>query len=149
MDDESKSQGFAGDNVTLILLGCDPANMSIGNVICDPSSPCPVTSKFYARIVVFGSAQIPITKGLSVVLHYGNSSEHAVVKKIVSQLNRSTGEVSKSHPRCLSRNSSGVVLIVVSKPICVEKYSENKDLGRFMLRYSGNTIAAGLIDDIL
>lgn len=149
MDDDTKSQAFAGDNVTLILLGCDPANMSIGNVICDPSSPCPVTSKFFARVVVFGSAQLPITKGLSVVLHYGNSSEHAIVKKIVSQLNRSTGEVSKSHPRCLSRNSSGVVLIVVSKPICVEKYSENKDLGRFMLRYSGNTIAAGLIDDIL
>lgn len=149
LDEEPVNQAFAGDSVTLILLGCDVNNISIGSVICDPSSPCPVATKFEARIVVFNSVQIPITRGLPVVFHFGSTSEQAIVKKLVSQLNRSTGQVLKNHPRCLTKNTSGVVVIEVSRPVCIEKYADNKDLGRFMLRYSGDTIAAGLIDNIL
>jgi elongation factor 1 alpha-like protein len=149
LNDESTEKAFAGDNVVIILLGCDVNNFNIGSVICDPSFPVPVSSKFEAKIVVFNSVHIPITKGFPVVIHFGSSSEQAVVKKLVSQINRSTGEVMKNRPRCLFKNSSGVVVIEVSRPICLEKYKDNKDLGRFMLRSSGNTIAAGLIDQIM
>ena len=149
LDDETVEKAFAGDNITLILLGCDANNINIGSVICDPSFPVPVASRFEARIVVFNSVSIPITKGFPVVIHFGSASEQAVIKKLVSQTNRSTGQVLKNHPRCLVKSSSGVVVIEVSRPICLEKYKDNKDLGRFMLRYSGNTIAAGLIDQIL
>lgn len=149
LEDEPTEKAFAGDNIIMILLGCDSNNMNIGSVICEASSPVPVSSKFEAKIVVFNSVQIPITKGFPVVIHSGSSSEQAIIKKLVSQINRSTGEVLKMHPRCLFKNSSGIVVIEVSRPICLEKYKDNKDLGRFMLRSSGNTIAAGLIDRIL
>ena len=54
--------GFAGDHVTLTLAGPDQANVTGGMVVCDPSSPVPVTSRFLARIVIF-NIETPITKG--------------------------------------------------------------------------------------
>jgi elongation factor 1 alpha-like protein len=37
-------------------------------VLCDPSHPVPVTTKFQAKIVVFG-IEMPITKGMPRYFH--------------------------------------------------------------------------------
>ena len=50
--------------------------------------------------------------------------------------------------RCLVKNTSAVVEIEVNRPICLELYANCKDLGRFMLRSSGSTIAAGLVTEV-
>lgn len=44
---------------------------------------------------------------------------------------------------------SANVEIKINKPICVELYQNYRELGRFMLRSAGATIAAGQITDIL
>ena len=51
--------------------------------------------------------------------------------------------------RCLTKNCSAVIEIELSRPVCVELYQDCKELGRFMLRYGGNTIAAGLIIKVM
>ena len=38
--------------------------------------------------------------------------------------------------------------IHTSKPVCIELYKDYKDLGRFMLRYGGETIAAGVVTEV-
>jgi len=140
--------GFAGDHVVLTLVGPDQASVTAGMVLCDPSQPVPVATRFKARVVVF-NIEVPITKGYPVVLHYGCVSEQASIKKLVSQLNKSTGEVVKNKPRCLTGNQSAVVEIIVSRPIPLELYKSNRELGRFMLRTGGHTIAAGMVTEIL
>ena len=50
--------------------------------------------------------------------------------------------------RCLVKNTSAVVEIEVDRPICLELYASCKDLGRFMLRSCGSTIAAGLVTEV-
>lgn len=72
-----------------------------------------------------------------------------MVSKLVSQLHRSTGELVKKHPRFLNNNSSAIVEVQASRPIALELYSDCKELGRFMLRVGGVTIAAGLITKII
>ncbi|XP_044253976.1 HBS1-like protein [Tribolium madens] len=148
IEDLSQTVVFAGDQATVTLSGIEMQNVSIGNVLCDPQNPVQVSSKFQARIVVF-NLTIPITKGFSVILHHQSLVEPAVVRKLISQLNRSTGEVVKKHPRFLSNNTSAIVEIQVSRPIALELYSDCKELGRFMLRVGGVTIAAGLITKIM
>jgi len=140
--------GFAGDHVVLTLVGPDQASVVAGMVLCDPSKPVPVATRFRARVVIF-NIEVPITKGYPVVLHYGCVSEQATVKKLVSQLNKSTGEVVKAKPRCLTGNQSAVVEIIVSRSIPLELYKSNRELGRFMLRTGGHTIAAGMVTEIL
>ena len=50
--------------------------------------------------------------------------------------------------RCLTKNSNAEVVIHTYKPVCVELYKDYKDLGRFMLRYGGETIAAGVVTEV-
>ena len=40
------------------------------------------------------------------------------------------------------------VVIHTYKPVCVELYEDYKDIGRFMLRYSGETTAAGVVTEV-
>ncbi|XP_030753765.1 HBS1-like protein [Sitophilus oryzae] len=148
IEEVSKVVVFAGDQATVTLSGIEMQNVSVGNILCDPGNPVQVSSRFEARIVIFNIA-VPITKGYSVVLHHQSLVEPAVISKLTSQLNKSNGEVQKKHPRFLSKNSSAIVEISVSKPIALEVYSECKELGRVMLRVGGATIAAGLVTKVL
>lgn len=78
-------------------------------------------------------------------MHIHSLAEQAVVVKLVAQLNKTTGEVVKKRPRCLTKNSNAVVEIETARPICLELYRETKELGRFMLRVGGISIAAGMV----
>lgn len=72
-----------------------------------------------------------------------------MICKLVAQLNKSTGEQIKKHPRFLVNNTSAIVQVQLSRAIGMELYSDCKELGRVMLRQSGVTIAAGLITKII
>ena len=50
--------------------------------------------------------------------------------------------------RCLTKNSNAVIELELSRPICIELYKDYKDLGRFMLRNAGSTIAAGVVTEV-
>ena len=83
------------------------------------------------------------------VMHYGCVSEQATVRKLVSLLHKTTGEVMKAKPRVLTGNCTAVIELNVVKPIPVELYRTNRELGRFMLRTGGYTIAAGMVTELL
>ncbi|KAK0068676.1 HBS1-like protein isoform X1 [Biomphalaria pfeifferi] len=146
IDDVADNFAFAGDHVNLTLSGVDMSNVSIGSCLCDPNTPARSATRVRAKIVIF-NIDLPITKGYPVVFHYQSINEPAIIKRLLSQLHRSTGEVIKKNPRCLVKNTSAVVEIELERPVCMELYSEFKDLGRFMLRSGGHTIAAGLVEE--
>lgn len=83
------------------------------------------------------------------MLHSHSLAEQAIVVKLIAQLNKNSGEIIKKRPRCLLKNSNAVVEIETSKPICLELYRETKELGRFMLRVGGVSIAAGLVTKLM
>lgn len=147
INDMPTNVAFAGDQVGVTLSGIDIQNVFVGYVLSDPVQQVPVTTRFEARLVVF-NVKTPITKGYPVLIHYQSLVEPANIVKLKALLNKSTGEVLKKKPRCLGNNSVAVVDIEVSRPICIERYKDVKELGRVMLRVSGTTIAAGLVTDI-
>ena len=91
----------------------------------------------------------PVTKGFPVVLHYGPAQTQASIRKLVATVDKATGEVTKRKPRCLAKNCNAVVEIATEAPVCLELYSTVKELGRFMLRSGGKTIAAGLVTELM
>ncbi|XP_071636118.1 protein HBS1 [Temnothorax longispinosus] len=147
-DEISTANAFAGDHVALTLAGIEQQNVGIGDIICNPQNPVPVTTCFQAHVVIFAIAK-PITKGLPVVMHQQSLVQPAVITKLIAQLHRSTGDVIKKKPRCLPKNSSAIIEVATQTPICMELYKDIKQLGRVMLRLEGTTIAAGLITKIL
>jgi len=115
--------------------------------LSDISLPIPVTSVIEARVVVF-NVDFPIVRGHQVVLHYQSACESAVISRLLAELNKSTGEVIKKNPRIIKKNTHALIKINLSRPICVEVYSDIRQLGRVMLRSSGTTIAAGLVTKV-
>jgi len=123
MEEDMGSIGFAGDPVLVTLQGLTDATViCIGNVLCDQNYPVKVSSRFQARIVTFDAMAIPLTRGFTGVMHLGSVSEQIVVKKLISQLNKGTGEVLKLKPRFIGKNSNGIVELEASKPVCVEEF---------------------------
>ncbi|XP_071964464.1 HBS1-like protein isoform X3 [Antedon mediterranea] len=146
--EEDVKWACAGDHTTLTITGIDQMNVTVGNILCSADQPITSCVRFRARVITF-NLDIPITKGFQVLMHYQTLSEPATVRKLISILHKSTGEVLKQRPRCLTKQTNAVIEIDVSRPISLELYKDYKDLGRFMLRYSGSTIAAGVVIDIL
>ncbi|XP_070556541.1 HBS1-like protein isoform X4 [Ptychodera flava] len=148
VQDEDTKWACAGDHVTLTVTGIDQMRVNVGSMLCSPSEPIKATTKVNARVIIF-NIDVPITRGYPVVFHYQTLSEPATIKKLISLLNKSTGEVIKKKPRCLVKQSNATICIETARPVCVELYKDYKDLGRFMLRSGGSTIAAGVITEIL
>ncbi|XP_023933993.1 protein HBS1 [Bicyclus anynana] len=148
INDLTSNSAFAGDQVSVTLSGVEMQNVAVGFILSDPIQQVPVTTRFEARLVVF-NVKVPITKGFPVLIHHQSLVESANIVKLKALLNKSTGEVMKKKPRCLGNNSVAVVEIEASKPICIERYKDVKELGRVMLRVAGVTIAAGLVTDII
>lgn len=146
-DDMSIVNAFAGDHISLTLSGIDQQNVGVGDIICNPQNPVPVTTCFQAHIVIFSIA-VPITKGFPIIMHQQSLVQPAIITKLIAQLHKSTGDVIKKKPRCLLKNSSAIIEIVTQTPVCIELYKDVKQLGRIMLRVEGTTIAAGLITKI-
>lgn len=82
------------------------------------------------------------------MIHSQSLAEQGSVVSLVAQLNKSSGEVIKKRPRCLTKHSNAIVELETSRPICLELYRDVKELGRIMLRVGGVSIAAGLVTKI-
>ncbi|XP_008055152.1 HBS1-like protein isoform X2 [Carlito syrichta] len=147
LHDEPVDWAAAGDHVSLTLVGMDIIKINVGCIFCGPKEPIKACTRFRARILIF-NIEIPITKGFPVLLHYQTVSEPAVIKRLVSVLSKSTGEVTKKKPKFLTKGQNALVELQTQRPIALELYKDFKELGRFMLRYSGSTIAAGVVTEI-
>ncbi|CAF1576324.1 unnamed protein product [Rotaria magnacalcarata] len=148
IENTNVTSAFAGDNVTLNIQGVDPTHLFIGNVVCDPEYPIPCATVIQARIIIF-NISVPIIPGTPAVFHFKSMQEQAKIMTLVEELDRLTGELKRRNPRLLPKNSSGVIELVLHRQICCELYSDVKELGRFMLRQSGLTMAAGIITRII
>ncbi|XP_034846609.1 HBS1-like protein isoform X1 [Mirounga leonina] len=147
LHDEPVDWAAAGDHVSLTLVGMDIIKINVGCIFCGPKEPIKACTRFRARILIF-NIEIPITKGFPVLLHYQTVSEPAVIKRLISVLNKSTGEVTKKKPKLLTKGQSALVELQTQRPVALELYRDFKELGRFMLRYGGSTIAGGVVTEI-
>uniref|UniRef100_A0A7N6F7U0 HBS1-like protein n=1 Tax=Anabas testudineus TaxID=64144 RepID=A0A7N6F7U0_ANATE len=147
LHDEALDWAAAGDHVSLTVTGMDIIKINVGCVFCDPKKPIRACTRFRARILLF-NIEVPITQGFPVLLHYQTVSEPATIRKLVSILHKSSGEVLKKKPKCLSKGMNAIVEIQTQRPVSLELYKDYKELGRFMLRYVGSTIAAGVVTEV-
>ncbi|KIK65602.1 hypothetical protein GYMLUDRAFT_159846 [Collybiopsis luxurians FD-317 M1] len=152
VQEESVPWAAAGMNVTLYLISIDSVHLNIGNVLCPPTNLVPLATTFTARIIIF-DIQIPITSGASIELFHHSRDVPATVSTLIATLDRASGNVIKKKPRLLTKGTSAEVQISlrtqflsgpsVARPIPLESFSVNKDMGRILLRRGGETIGAG------
>ncbi|KAJ7228959.1 EF Tu GTP binding domain-containing protein [Mycena pura] len=156
VEEEYVPWAAAGSNLTLSLVSIDPVQLAVGSMLCSPADPVPLASSFTARILIF-DIQVPIIAGAMVELFHHSRDVPATFSKLIATLDRTSGKVLKSNPRVLTKTSSAEVQITLrssgpsatTRPIPLEPYAANKAMGRVLIRREGETIAAGVVMEIL
>ncbi|KAK9447688.1 uncharacterized protein V1518DRAFT_406692 [Limtongia smithiae] len=141
----------AGDNVQLVLSNIDLIQIRAGDVLCSAAAAAvPCAKTFTARVILF-QLRIPLIKGSNVIVYRGRTNEAAHITKLISVLDKTSGSLLKNKPRHLTSGQTAVIEIEVngSSGFPMEKFRANKDLGRIVLRQDGNTVAAGIVEEII
>ncbi|KAG5178193.1 P-loop containing nucleoside triphosphate hydrolase protein [Tribonema minus] len=134
----------AGDSVEVTLTGVDVTRMVPGSCLCKARSPVPVAEKLEAQVATLDALAVPLIRGTEFLLHLQGVDITAHVSKLIA-LTNSAGTVIKARPRCVPSGATAHVQLTLSRPICVERYSDCRALGRFVLRQKGQTVAVGLV----
>lgn len=137
-----------GDNVGFNIKGIDKKDIKRGDVVGPASNPPTVAQEFTGQIVVINHPTA-IAKGYTPVFHIHTMQIAATIIEIVETKDPKTGQTMQKNPEFIKNGDVAIVRIKPAKPICVEKYSEFPQLGRFAIRDMGQTVAAGVILDIV
>ncbi|MDE1851916.1 MAG: translation elongation factor EF-1 subunit alpha [Candidatus Micrarchaeota archaeon] len=136
-----------GDNVGFNIKGVDKKDIKRGDVIGPTTSPPTVAQEFTAQIVVINHPTA-IVPGYTPVFHLHTMQIAATIMEIMEKKDPKTGQTLQKNPELIKNGDVALVKIKPTKAICVEKYSEFPQLGRFAIRDMGQTVAAGVILDI-
>ena len=137
-----------GDNVGFNIKGVDKKNIKRGDVVGPASNPPTVASEFTAQIVVINHPTA-IAPGYTPVFHIHTAQIAATVTELVEKKDPKTGQTLQKNPEFIKNGDVAIVKIKPTKPIVIEKYSDFPQLGRFAIRDMGQTVAAGVVLDVV
>lgn len=137
-----------GDNIRVQLSGIEEDEISIGFILCSLDSHIPIVKKFKANVNILEYKTI-ICSGFSCVMHIHSIVQEVKIDDIVAVVDKKTKKVVKDHPKFVKSNESIIATFVLESACCIETYKDFQQLGRFMLRDEGKTIAVGVVTDLL
>jgi len=130
-----------GDPVGLIVDGVDAVER--GDVLSYPHNQPNVVTHLVAEVILFSDT--PLQEGDEITLRYGTAEKQCRVQKIRSEMDPVRLTISSQNPRLLRGNSVGVIELSAQEPLCLEKYSDVPQLGRFIIEDKRGAVAAGIV----
>lgn len=144
---EKLSEAKPGNNIGFSIRGLSKDDMKRGDVVGPVTNPPTVAKSFTAQIVVLNHpTAIPVN--YTPVFHLHTAQISMTLAELQKKLDPKTGNVLEENPKFLKTGDAAIVKIVPTKPICVEKYKDFPQLGRFAIRDMGQTVAAGIVLDV-
>jgi elongation factor 1-alpha len=148
MHHQALQKAEPGDNVGFNIKGVERKDIKRGDVIGPVNNPPTVASEFTAQIVVINHPTA-IAAGYTPVFHIHTAQIAATITEIVEKKDPKSGQTLEKNPDFIKNGDVAIVKIKPTKAIVVEKYSDFPPLGRFAIRDMGQTVAAGVILDIV
>lgn len=139
--DGDLDKAVAGQSVTLTLA--DEIDCSRGNVIAAADAPPQVADQFESTIVWMDEEEL--LPGRSYWMKIGAQFVNATIHPPKYQIN--VNNLEHLAAKTLHLNNIGVAEITTDRPIIFEPYTDNHDLGGFILidKMSNATVAAGML----
>ncbi|CAI6331863.1 unnamed protein product [Periconia digitata] len=140
-----------GDQVRVRIRGIEEEDILPGFVLCSPKRPVHCVKSFEAQIVLLDIKSI-LTAGYNCVLHVHAAQEEVSFSALLHKLEKGTGRKSKKAPGFATKGMSIIARLDVTGTagaLCVERFEDYPQLGRFTLRDQGQTIAIGKITKLL
>ncbi|KAL2819672.1 P-loop containing nucleoside triphosphate hydrolase protein [Aspergillus granulosus] len=143
--------GTCGDQVRMRLRGVEEEDLLPGFVMCSPKRPVHCVSAFEAKIRILDLKSI-LTAGFNCVMHVHSAVEEVTVAALLHKLEPGTGRRSKRPPPFASKGQMIIARIEITSSagaVCVERFEDYNQMGRFTLRDQGQTIAIGMITKLI
>jgi len=147
-DDVAQNQAFCGDNVRIRLRGVEDEDINPGFVLTSPSNPVRAVRQFEAELAILDHKNI-ICAGYGAVMHVHTLSEEVTLAALLHYFDKATGRKSRKPPQFAKRGQKVVALVEATGAVCVERFKDYPQLGRFTLRDEGKTIAIGKVTRLL
>jgi elongation factor 1-alpha len=148
MHHEVIQQAVPGDNIGFNVRGVSKADVRRGDVVGHPDKPPTVASEFTAKLIVL-AVPTELTPGFMPLFHCHAAHVPGRFEEILQKIDPRTGAVVEEKPKSLRKGDAGLVRVVLSKPIVIERASEIPELSRFAVRHGGQTAAAGMCIDLV
>ncbi len=147
MHHESLPQAEPGDNVGFNVRGIAKNDVKRGDVCGPVNAPPTVAKSFTAQIVVLNHPSV-IAVGYKPVFHVHTTQVACRFEELVKTINPKDGTTKENNPQFIKTGDIAVVKVVPDKPLVIEKVAEFPQLGRFAIRDMGQTVAAGLCQEV-
>lgn len=145
------STASCGDQVRMRLRGVEEEDFFPGFVLCSPKRPVHCVSAFEAKIRILDLKNI-LTAGFNCVLHVHSAIEEVTFAALLHKLEPGTGRKSKRPPPFANRGQTIIARLEVTGTagaVCVERFEDYQQLGRFTLRDQVCDLLAFIILDDL
>lgn len=148
MHHESLPEAVPGDNVGFNIKNVSVKEIRRGNVCGDSKNDPPKGAKNFLAQVIILNHPGEIKNGYAPVLDCHTAHIACKFVEIKEKCDRRSGKVLEESPKCIKNGDAGMVLMVPSKPMCVEAFSKYAPLGRFAVRDMRQTVAVGVIKEV-
>jgi elongation factor 1-alpha len=147
MHHQSLEKAIPGDNIGFVVKGVDKKALKRGSVVGSVSNPPKVCEEFTAQMVVLAHPTA-IGKNYTPVFHIHTAQVACTIIEIVEKRDPRTGATLQKNPDFIKTGDVAIIRVKPTRPVVVEKYSEFPALGRFAVRDSGKTVAAGVVLEV-
>lgn len=148
MHHEPLPKAEPGDNVGFNVRGVGKEDIRRGDVVGSIEKPPTVAEEFTAQIVVLQHPSA-IAAGYTPVFHIHTSQVACTVTEIVKTIDPKSGGVKQKKPEFIKTGDVAVVKVKPTKPMVIEPAKDFPQLGRFAIRDMGQTVAAGMVIDVV
>ena len=151
MHHEEIPEAVPGDNIGFSIRGITLEDVGRGDCLGHPSNiPTVITPKgnWTGQVIVIWHPTA-IAQGYTPVVHTHTAQVAARFIELSKKLDQKTGAVIEDNPKFLKRNESAIVKLQPIKKLCIEKYEDFPEMGRFAVRDMGRTVSVGIVRDIV
>ena len=149
MHHEVLPEANPGDNVGFNIKNINVKDLKRGYVTSDSKNdPAKECENFTAQVIVLNHPG-QITNGYTPVLDCHTAHIACKFEEIHQKIDRRSGKVLEENPKFIKVGDCARIKIRPTKPMCVETFTEYPPLGRFAVRDMKNTVAVGVIKEVL
>ena len=147
MHHETLAQAIPGDNIGFNVRGIERKDLTRGDVAGPVDKPPTVATDFTGQVMVI-QHPTAITVGYTPVIHAHTAQVACRFDQITKKIDQRSGQVIQENPDFVKRGESMIAKLIPLRPVCLEKYKDMPQLGRFAVRDMGMTVAVGIVLDI-
>ncbi|EPY21388.1 elongation factor 1 alpha-like protein [Strigomonas culicis] len=140
---------FAGEPVEIStnsnLVGLYPG--CVGSL--QGESACRAARRFEAHVQTFPTLQKAVIPGASFMMVAHALTVPVKVTLLVSKMKPSDGSWSKGMVKCVPAGAQAIVQLQAEQKVALENSEDCRALGRFILQQDGETVAGGLVKNVI